>query len=169
VAEDRKFRIQNRSNVMFRWLFEAKRRREANFSSFTGRLLKGIEGACHAVTNMNGRTAGTMRRLDVLLETVNDIHQTMLKQIDSKAEAELGPYQYEITGDDLRGLGATERYYVSMCNTMYFNDIYAAKLGGLPDCGVGSIANIMQWKRDCVSRITQEQADDALDAQVGGN
>lgn len=99
---------------------------------------------------------------------VSDIQKAMLEHCEAAKEDALGPFQYEITASDLFILSPRHRTFVCCSNARYFNDvcttgIYAYNQGVLgPD--KNDIETIMEWKRECVARITEKQVSDAIDA-----
>jgi hypothetical protein len=119
---------------------------------------------------MNARGAGHARKINCLVDSVKNIQDAVRELAEAKKEDELGPFQYEITVDDLWMLSDTKRMHVYNSGVSYFNEICPVKLAGVKGCGRVAIEQIMEWRRKCVMRITEEQIDEAISAvQRGGN
>jgi hypothetical protein len=96
--------------------------------------------------------------------------EELLAEARKEKEEALGPFLYEITTSNLFELSPTRRSFVVNCGTPYFNDIYPVAIlkSSVPGNGPSEadVDWIMKWKRDCVSRITQKQVDEALDTHL---
>ena len=115
---------------------------------------------------LNSRLNGIELSLYGLSKEINEL-------TEAKKEEALGPMLYEITATDLSALSSRQRQYVCKTEAAYFNEVCATRLlnhnQGFGWIGPHDIDAIMEWKRACVSRITQEQVAEAIDAQAGGN
>jgi hypothetical protein len=125
---------------------------------------------------------GNMHRLVHNIQTDSHVHRRILEDIkgeladlaEVKKEEDLGPMLYEIAAGDLFKLSAQHQKYVCNSGAVYLNDVCVTGLmlpSGSCPCQ-HDVDTIMDWKGDCVSRITQEQVKEAIDdlaVQGGGN
>jgi len=97
-----------------------------------------------------------------IVKALAAIQKAILKQ----EEERLGPMLYEITADDLFSLSPSDRMHVFNSGAMCFNNIIPVRLVGVKGCGKASIERIMEWRRSCVMRITEEQVVEAIEGSV---
>ena len=158
---------------MFKWLFKKKTHCEMSFSSIRHkRVIWALDGI--QKTTAAGNLAA-YREIVLLRKVAEDIYQVALECCDDAKNAQLGPMLYDISAEDLFRLSGRHRRFVAMSKARYLNDICATDIyayNQATDPCQHDIEVILEWKRDCVMRITEAQVIEAADAQAvqrGGN
>jgi hypothetical protein len=135
-----------------------------------GRIEGRVHDISHDVFNINDRGAGHARKINCLVDSVKNIQDAVRELAEAKKEDELGPFQYEISASDLFELSQFDRSVVCRSGARFLNDICAVSLANVGSIGITAAKRIMEWRRKCVMRITEEQIDEAISAvQRGGN
>jgi hypothetical protein len=144
------------------------------------RVLDEIRAITHRLTDTNAlllrlavHGADQTRRLDSLVMEAESVRRAVVDIAVAKKEEALGPMLYDISASDLFMLTPRHRVMLSKSGITYYNDVCAVNLyrleGVFLDLCQHDIDTIMEWRSDCVLRITEAQVAEAIAAQVGGN
>lgn len=141
---------------------------KAHCDAMFDRVTPGIYSMDRLLLRLACHGADQTRALQEIASSVEGIRDAMLEHCEAAKEDALGPFQYEITASDLFELSARHRMIVAESGATCFNDIHVARLHGISlTRGVcqHDIEKIMEWKRECIARITEQQVSDAINAQ----